>query len=93
MGTCGGTRIDHLDGSLAACSQELLGRVCTGGEHSARATCEDVLGRGGCELCEAVFHAESLLRDVVAGQLASPTGVRHRPGTVRSHAGFRRPAG
>jgi hypothetical protein len=69
---CGGTRIVHLDGAVAACTQELLGRPCHGGTHQAVATCEAVLGPGGCEHCEVVFEAEQLLR-VACGQVSRRT--------------------
>ena len=72
MGSCGGTRIDHLDGSLAACSQELLGRVCGGSVHRSQATCEELLGAGGCEHCEAVFQAEAVVSELLARLSAGP---------------------
>lgn len=62
-----GTLITHLDGTLAACSEELLGRPCQGGPlgHWAGTTCEIVLGPGGCEHCEVVFEAEQVVRQLV----------------------------
>lgn len=62
MAGCGGTRITHLDGAVAACTEELLGRPCRGGVHDVVATCEAVLGPGGCEHCEVAFEAEQLVR-------------------------------
>lgn len=78
MAACAGTRIDHLDGTLAACSRELLGLVCRGHEHVASVTCEDLLGVGGCETCEIVFHAEALVRAAASAAEAVPDGHRHR---------------
>ena len=76
---CGGTRITHLDGAVAACTEELLGRPCHGGAHVSVAPCEAVLGRGGCEHCEVVFEAEQLVR-AACGQAAPRTaGVPGSP--------------
>lgn len=61
MGGCGGSEIAHLGGSLAACTEELLGRICRGGTHRSGLTCLDLLGPGGCEYCEVVFQAESVV--------------------------------
>lgn len=73
MAGCGGTRITHLDGEVAACTHELLGRPCDGGHHLAATTCEVVLGSGGCEHCEVVFHAEQLVRAASAeGRQGAP---------------------
>lgn len=59
---CGGMLIAHLDGAVAACTEELLGRRCTGSPHLEETTCETVLGPGGCEHCDVVFEAESFMR-------------------------------
>lgn len=78
MAGCGGTRITHLDGAVAACTEELLGRPCSGG-HDAVATCEAVLGPGGCEHCEVVFEAELLVRAVSADVVSPPAPVPGQP--------------
>jgi hypothetical protein len=54
MAQCSGTLVVHGDGSPAACTEELEGRCCagSGAEHTGPAIgCEDMLGRGGCEIC------------------------------------------
>lgn len=54
MERCSGMLLVHVDGSLAACTEELEGRTCAGPEASHRdssVSCHDVLGLGGCELC------------------------------------------
>lgn len=65
MAGCGGTLIAHLDGAVAACTEELLGRPCLGAPHLEEAACETVLGPGGCEHCDVVFEAESFVRSAV----------------------------
>ena len=53
---CDGTLLVHHDGTAAACSEELEGRCCPGPaavHGGGSATCDEVLGGGGCELCAA----------------------------------------
>jgi hypothetical protein len=84
---CGGIFIAHLDGTAAACTEELLGRPCRGDHHEATATCEDVLGPGGCEFCDVVFTAERWIAQVAASersgvQLAATGGADDNIGAV-----------
>ncbi|MHB8437656.1 MAG: hypothetical protein ACYDD4_00625 [Acidimicrobiales bacterium] len=54
MEQCIGTLLLHLDGSVAACSEEIDGRCCPGADalHSGGTTdCVTELGSGGCETC------------------------------------------
>lgn len=53
VGGCPGTMVVHLDGSPAACSEELDGRGCPGGDrpHLGAISCDELLGFGGCEAC------------------------------------------
>jgi hypothetical protein len=63
MERCGGIAVVHLDGSFAACTEELLGRACAGpgAQHAEEVSCEALTGPGGCEHCEVVYQAEVLL--------------------------------
>lgn len=56
VGTCPGVLVVHVDGTAAACSEELDGRCCAGGDHPhvGTITCRDLLGSGGCEVCAPV---------------------------------------
>jgi hypothetical protein len=76
MERCGGIAVVHLDGSFAACTEELLGRVCSGprSSHAGQVSCDEVLGPGGCEHCEVVYEAEALLAgcELPAGLEAAP---------------------
>lgn len=50
---CPGTLVVHVDGTAAACSEELDGRCCSGADvaHRQRVSCRDLLGLGGCDTC------------------------------------------
>lgn len=49
---CSGVIIVHEDGSLAACSEELEGRVCRQpGDHTGSLQCRELFGAAGCEHC------------------------------------------
>lgn len=49
---CPGVIIVHEDGSLAACSEELEGRVCgQPGDHTGSVQCRELFGAAGCEHC------------------------------------------
>jgi hypothetical protein len=51
---CGGSLLIHVDGTTAACTEELEGRPCAGTEAAHRrppCSCEEILGRGACEVC------------------------------------------
>lgn len=59
-GGCPGTMVLHLDGTPAACSEELDGRCCPGDDrpHLGAISCGDLLGLGGCEACAPAAPAE-----------------------------------
>lgn len=55
MAHCEGTLLVHLDGTPAACTEELMGRCCPGPtawHGGGTAQCRAMLGPGGCETCE-----------------------------------------
>jgi hypothetical protein len=91
---CRGVLVVHLDGSMAACTEELLGRPCAGEAHRDRTTCEAVLGSGGCEHCEVVFDAEVIVADVAASVGGGPCrAVVARPRDAATRAAPRESLG
>lgn len=89
-GACAGTLVVHLDGTAAACSEELDGRCCAGADHHHLGviSCRDLLGLGGCEECTAAAGSDARSGDDPEWRHALRVGVvatrrprcrRHRP--------------
>lgn len=76
MEHCSGRLLMHCDGSPAACTEELDGRMCPGVEalHAGSpVTCEAILGPGGCETCGLEQWSERQWRHAVHVGLMSQT--------------------
>lgn len=81
-GTCPGTLVLHLDGTVAACTEELEGRCCpnpAAAHGGGRTDCGSVLGPDGCESCAPAWWGPGEWRHAAhVGTLAARRCRTHR---------------